>query len=93
MKRIDKISYIDKWLQVNNSSNWVEFFLTIYGDLNIFLKEFPFRERDILEMRYGLKSSGTKSTYKQIAEKWKVTPERIRQIEFKLLEKIRQRSY
>jgi RNA polymerase primary sigma factor len=47
------------------------------------------REQEIMRMRYGLNDSGTEFTLKQCGEKFKVTRERIRQIEEKALLKLR----
>jgi RNA polymerase primary sigma factor len=47
------------------------------------------REQEIMRMRYGLNDSGTEFTLKQCGEKFKVTRERIRQIEEKALSKLR----
>ena len=47
------------------------------------------RERKILAMRFGL-DAGTVHTLEEVGEEFKVTRERIRQIEAKALEKIRE---
>jgi RNA polymerase primary sigma factor len=47
------------------------------------------REREIVRMRYGLNETGTESTLQQCGEKFKVTRERIRQIEERALIKLR----
>lgn len=53
------------------------------------VKELPDRERKILEMRFGL-LDGIAHTLEEVGVKFKVTRERIRQIEAKALEKIRE---
>lgn len=47
------------------------------------------REQEIMRMRYGLNESGIEFTLKECGEKFKVTRERIRQIEEKALSKLR----
>ncbi len=47
------------------------------------------REREILKMRFGLED-GINHTLEEVGEKFKVTRERIRQIEVKALEKIKE---
>ncbi len=51
------------------------------------LNHLPPRERKILELRYGLKGENPK-TLAEVAERFNVTRERIRQIEEKALEKL-----
>jgi len=51
-------------------------------------KDLSEREREILEMRFGLKDGST-YTLEEVGKKFNVTRERIRQIEAKSLEKIR----
>ena len=53
------------------------------------VQELSDRERKILEMRFGLKD-GVTHTLEEVGQKFGVTRERIRQIESKALEKIRQ---
>jgi len=53
------------------------------------VKELPDREKKILEMRFGL-VDGIAHTLEEVGEKFNVTRERIRQIESKALEKIRE---
>ncbi len=53
------------------------------------VKELPERERKILEMRFGL-VDGIAHTLEEVGQKFNVTRERIRQIEAKALEKIRE---
>ncbi len=53
------------------------------------LADLSVRERKILEMRFGLKD-GITHTLEEVGKEFGVTRERIRQIEFKSLEKIRQ---
>jgi RNA polymerase primary sigma factor len=57
--------------------------------INEIVKELPERERKILEMRFGL-VDGVAHTLEEIGQKFNVTRERIRQIEAKALEKIRE---
>jgi RNA polymerase primary sigma factor len=47
------------------------------------------REQEIVRMRYGLNETGTQSTLQECGEKFKVTRERIRQIEERALIKLR----
>ena len=53
------------------------------------LGELSPKERKILEMRYGL-TDGTQHTHERVGEEFGVTRERIRQIEAKVHEKLRQ---
>ncbi|MCX7778710.1 MAG: sigma-70 family RNA polymerase sigma factor [Patescibacteria group bacterium] len=53
------------------------------------VKELPPRERKILEMRFGL-VNGIAHTLEEVGKKFNVTRERIRQIEAKALERIRE---
>lgn len=55
------------------------------------LRDLSYREQKILEMRFGLKD-GVMHTLEEVGKEFGVTRERIRQIEFKALEKIRQHS-
>jgi RNA polymerase primary sigma factor len=52
------------------------------------LEELPQREKEILEYRYGFKD-GTEKTLEEIGEIYGVTRERIRQIEFRGLQKVK----
>jgi RNA polymerase primary sigma factor len=53
------------------------------------VKELPERERRILEMRFGL-IDGVTHTLEEVGQEYNVTRERIRQIEAKALERLRQ---
>ncbi len=55
------------------------------------LQELDAREREILELRYGL-SDGHPRTLKEVAAMFDVTRERVRQIEIKALEKLKHPS-
>lgn len=57
--------------------------------LESIINELPPREQKILEMRFGL-TDGSTHTLEEVGQKFGVTRERIRQIEAKALEKIRQ---
>ncbi len=52
------------------------------------LSELPERERQVLELRFGL-SDGTERTLEEVGKQFRVTRERIRQIENKGLRKLR----
>jgi len=58
------------------------------GKLGEVLKTLTERERHILEMRFGL-LDGTRRTLEEVGTQYKVTRERIRQIEAKALRKLR----
>ncbi len=58
------------------------------GKLGEVLKTLTERERHILEMRFGL-IDGTRRTLEEVGTQYKVTRERIRQIEAKALRKLR----
>jgi RNA polymerase primary sigma factor len=47
------------------------------------------RERQVLQLRYGLDSTGRPHTLEEVARKFKLTRERIRQIESRALRKLR----
>ena len=47
------------------------------------------KEREILKMRYGMNSDGSRYTLEQIGKVMKITRERVRQIESRALEKIK----
>ena len=53
------------------------------------LEQLPPREREILKERYGLDGSGSEKTLEEVGESFKVTRERIRQIEGKAMKKLR----
>jgi len=59
--------------------------------LNEIMSELSEREQRILEMRFGLKD-GITHTLEEVGKEFSVTRERIRQIEFKTIEKIRQHN-
>ena len=55
------------------------------------LETLTFREREIIRLRYGL-SDGYIYTLEEIARIFKVTRERIRQIEMKAIKKLQHKS-
>jgi RNA polymerase primary sigma factor len=57
----------------------------IHSALNILTE----REREVLEMRFGLGEDGQESTLEEVGKHFQVTRERIRQIEAKALRKLR----
>jgi len=54
------------------------------------LKPLRFRERAVLEGRYGLTKDRTEKTLAQLGVQWKVTRERVRQIEARAVRRLRQ---
>ena len=60
-------------------------------ELNKALATLPERERDVLKFRYGI-GSDRAHTLEEVGREFKVTRERIRQIEAKALRKLRQQS-
>ena len=60
-------------------------------ELNKALDTLPERERDVLKVRYGI-GSDRAHTLEEVGREFKVTRERIRQIEAKALRKLRQQS-
>ena len=60
-------------------------------ELNKALDTLPERERDVLKFRYGIGSDHA-HTLEEVGREFKVTRERIRQIEAKALRKLRQQS-
>ena len=63
---------------------------TILRDrINEILDLLPERERDVVKMRFGLEGDGTPHTLEEVGRHFRVTRERIRQIEAKALKKLR----
>ena len=60
-------------------------------DLDNVLNTFPQRDANIIRMRYGL-SDGKESTLEEVGHKHELTRERIRQLEAKILKKLRNPS-
>ena len=58
-------------------------------DLARMLNELTPRERDVLRLRFGL-DDGRQRTLEEVGQLFAVTRERVRQIEFKALRKLRQ---
>ena len=58
------------------------------GRINKVLKSLSYREREIIKLRYGL-GDGYSYTLEEVGHIFKVTRERIRQIELKALRKLR----
>lgn len=56
------------------------------------LRELDDRERQVLRMRYGLED-GNEHTLEEVGQRFALTRERIRQIEMRALEKLRQSGY
>jgi RNA polymerase primary sigma factor len=65
--------------------------LSLSEDIRRPLNELTKRERDILEIRFGI-GTGVGWTLEEVAKKWKLSKERIRQIEAKALRKMRHPS-
>lgn len=57
--------------------------------INEMLKALTFRERHILQLRFGI--DGDRHTLEETARKFKVTRERVRQIEIKAIRRLRER--
>ena len=51
------------------------------------LASLPEREREVIEMRYGI-ADGRSRTLEEVAVKFKITRERVRQIENRTLKKL-----
>ena len=66
---------------------------TELGDLHdrveAVLKTLTYREREVIKLRYGL-GDGHTYTYEEIARIFKITRERVRQIEAKAIRKLQQ---
>ena len=58
-------------------------------DVNRMLRQLTPKERDVLIMRYGLDSDGTKKTLEEIGSRYNVSRERIRQIENRAISKLK----
>ena len=52
------------------------------------LKKLSYREREVLKLRFGLGEDGFAYTYKEVGHIFKMTRERIRQIEAKAIRKL-----
>jgi RNA polymerase primary sigma factor len=65
------------------------YYQTIKSILNEALEDLPPKERNVIELRFGLKD-GEPKTLEEVGKIFGVTRERIRQIEIKILEKLRQ---
>ncbi len=61
------------------------------GEINKVLKTLPYREREIIKLRYGL-GDGHSYTLQEVGHIFKVTRERIRQIEAAAIRKLQQHS-
>ncbi|HEX7446245.1 MAG TPA: sigma-70 family RNA polymerase sigma factor, partial [Pirellulales bacterium] len=61
------------------------------GRINKVLKTLSYREREIIKLRYGL-GDGYSYTLEEVGHIFKVTRERIRQIEAKAVRKLQQPS-
>jgi RNA polymerase sigma factor (sigma-70 family) len=59
----------------------------LHDELDVALSQLPLRERQILEMRFGL--NGENQTLEEVGKKLKVSRERIRQLEKRGLERLR----
>jgi RNA polymerase sigma factor (sigma-70 family) len=57
-------------------------------DVRKLLKSLPFREREIIKMRYGF--NGDPMTFEQVGKFFKITQERVRQIELRVIRKLQQ---
>ena len=64
-------------------------FQSCMDQLDALLSILPKREREMLELRYGIKNGGKKMTYAEVGRKMKVSRERVRQVELKSLKKMR----
>lgn len=57
--------------------------------INLVLELLTDRERDVVKMRFGLEGDGSPHTLEEVGKHFRVTRERIRQIEAKALKKLR----
>ena len=61
--------------------------LKLHDELDVAMSQLPLRERQILEMRFGL--NGENMTLEEVGKKLKVSRERVRQLEKRGLERLR----
>ena len=61
----------------------------LFDDIRRMLNQLSQKERDVLILRYGLDSSGTKKTLDEIGSQYGVSRERIRQIENRAIAKLK----
>ncbi len=61
----------------------------LFEDIRKMLNQLSQKERDVLILRYGLDSSGTKKTLDEIGSQYGVSRERIRQIENRAIAKLK----
>jgi RNA polymerase nonessential primary-like sigma factor len=64
-------------------------FQSCLEQLEALLSVLPERDRQMLELRYGIKNGGEKMTYAEVGRKMNVSRERVRQVELKSLRKMR----
>jgi len=74
-------------LQVELSTSIMNEFKKSVTKIKIYLGVLDDREREIIKMRFGLKN-GKKATLQEVADNYKLSRERIRQIEDKAIKKI-----
>ena len=86
---IEDFSIYDLLMKSSIADNCEVFFLEKIEEA---LKNHTHREANILKMRFGL-GDGNEHTLEEVGQQFKVTRERIRQIEEKALRKLRQSSY
>ena len=56
------------------------------------LDEVPDRAREVLTYRFGLGTSSERETLEAIGERWSITRERVRQIELRAMNRVRQKA-
>jgi RNA polymerase nonessential primary-like sigma factor len=64
-------------------------FQSCLDQLEALLSLIPDRDREILELRYGIKCGGEKMTYAEVGRKMSLSRERVRQVEQRSLRKMR----
>lgn len=87
----DDQSTLEDFISDDQSSNAPDFEITqemLKQELNIALNELEERERNVLELRYGLKD-GQIHTLEEIGNTYGITRERVRQIESRALRKLK----
>ena len=72
---------------VENNSSLKQFFLK--NQIRVALKTLTYKERDVIEMHFGLNDYKREYTFKEISKKYNISKERIRQIQCKAIRRLR----
>ena len=92
-----------EWRKLDNSAKISDFIVdeatiapesrvsqeNLFDDIRKILNQLSQKERDVLILRYGLDSQGTKKTLDEIGTQYGVSRERVRQIENRAMSKLK----